>query len=108
MVEAAILSLIGAVLGLVLGVMLGPGMVGLVTQTINDFYYVVNVRSVAVPPLTAGQGLVIGVGAALLAALSAGAGSDAHGTAQPGCAAPRWKARRAAGRSLALAGLGCC
>ena len=69
MVEAAILSLIGALLGLVLGVILGQGMVGLVTQTINDLYYVVTVRSVAVSGWSLLRGLVIGIGAALLAAL---------------------------------------
>src|SRR5690606_16170195 len=38
LVEAVFLSLIGSLIGLALGVALGRGMVGLVTQTINDFY----------------------------------------------------------------------
>jgi putative ABC transport system permease protein len=63
--EAAGLSLIGSLLGLVLGVLLGRAMVRLVTQTINDFYFVVNVRDVPVPPFTLLKGLVIGVAAGL-------------------------------------------
>jgi putative ABC transport system permease protein len=65
--EAVLLSLVGSLLGLVLGVVLGRAMVGLVTQTINDFYFVVNVRDVPVPPLTLVKGVVIGVLAALAA-----------------------------------------
>ncbi|MCO5207207.1 MAG: ABC transporter permease [Anaerolineae bacterium] len=67
--EAAVLGLIGSLLGLGLGVILGQGMVGLVTQTINDLYFVVNVQSVTVPAFTLVKGLVIGVAAALFASL---------------------------------------
>ncbi|MDX1615426.1 MAG: FtsX-like permease family protein [Candidatus Promineifilaceae bacterium] len=67
--ETAVLSLIGASLGLAAGIILGRGMVGLVSQTINDFYFVVNVQSVAVDAFTLVKGLVIGVVAALAAAL---------------------------------------
>ena len=65
--EASALSLVGSLLGLGLGVILGRGMVGLVTQTINDFYFVVNVQDIDIPPLSLLKGLVIGVGAALIA-----------------------------------------
>ena len=67
--EAAALGLVGAVLGVGLGVLLGQGMVRLVTQTINDFYFVVNVQTVAIPFLTLLKGLVIGVLAAVAASL---------------------------------------
>jgi ABC-type lipoprotein release transport system permease subunit len=66
--EAAVLGLIGSLLGVGLGVILGQGMVRLVTQTINDLYFVVNVQDVAIPPLSLLRGLLIGVAAALLAA----------------------------------------
>ena len=66
--EAAVLGLIGSLLGVGLGVVLGQGMVRLVTQTINDLYFVVNVQDVAIPPLSLLRGLLIGVVAALLAA----------------------------------------
>ncbi len=69
LVEAAVLSLIGALLGLGVGIFLGRGMVGLVSQTINDFYFVVNVRDVSVPTGTLLKGLVIGVAAAVAASL---------------------------------------
>lgn len=67
--EAAVLSLIGAVIGLGVGVILGRGMVRLVSQTINDFYFVVNVQDISIPPFTLIKGLVIGIGAALLASV---------------------------------------
>ncbi len=69
LVEAVFLSLIGSLIGLALGVALGRGMVGLVTQTINDFYFVVNVRQVSVPPGVLLKGLAIGVAAAIAASL---------------------------------------
>lgn len=67
--EAAVLSLVGSLLGLALGVLLGRGMVRLVTQTINDFYFVVNVQDVSVPALSLVKGLFIGVLAAVFASL---------------------------------------
>jgi putative ABC transport system permease protein len=69
LVEAVFLSLIGSLIGLALGVVLGRGMVGLVTQTINDFYFVVNVRQVSVPPGVLLKGLAIGIAAAIAASL---------------------------------------
>jgi putative ABC transport system permease protein len=63
--EAAVLSLIGAVIGLGVGVILGKGMVRLVSQTINDFYFVVNVQDISNPHLSLVKGLIIGLGAAL-------------------------------------------
>jgi putative ABC transport system permease protein len=65
--EAAALSLVGSLLGLGLGVLLGRAMVQLVTQTINDFYFVVNVRDVPVPPMTLVKGVIVGVAAGLAA-----------------------------------------
>lgn len=67
--EAAVLSLVGSLLGLGLGVLLARGIVGLITQTINDFYFVVSVRGITIPPFTLIKGLVVGVAAALFAAL---------------------------------------
>jgi putative ABC transport system permease protein len=67
--EAILLSLVGSVLGLGLGIILGRGVVGLITQTINDFYFTVNVTGITVPTSTIVRGLATGVGAAILAAL---------------------------------------
>ena len=67
--EAVLLALLGSLLGLGLGVLLGRGVVGLITQTINDFWFAVNVQGVSVPASSLLRGLAVGVGAALLAAL---------------------------------------
>lgn len=66
--ESLILGLVGAVLGVGLGIVLGQGTVRLITQTINDLYFVVNVQSVTIPPATLLKGVVIGVVAAVAAA----------------------------------------
>ena len=67
--EAILLSLLGSALGLGLGVLLGRGVIGLITQTINDFWFTVNVQDVSVPAATLLRGLAVGVGASALAAL---------------------------------------
>lgn len=68
LLEAGILGLLGTLLGLGLGVVLGRGAVQLVTQTVNDLFFVVAVREIDIPLLTLVKGGVIGVAAALLAA----------------------------------------
>ncbi len=67
--EAAVVALAGSGAGLVVGVGLGRGLVQLVTQTINDLYFVLTVRDLAIPPWTLIKGMAVGVGATLLAAL---------------------------------------
>ena len=66
--EAAIFSVIGSVLGVALGVVLGHSIVGLIAQTINDFYFVVTVQQITLAKSTLVKGLAVGVAAALLAA----------------------------------------
>ena len=66
--EAGLLGLLGTALGLGLGVILGRGAVQLVTQTVNDLFFVVAVREIEIPALTLIKGGVIGVAAALLGA----------------------------------------
>lgn len=67
--EAALLAFVGSVLGLGLGILLGRFTVDAVTQTVNDSYFTVNVTQMQVTPFILVKGLVVGVGAALLAAL---------------------------------------
>ncbi|MFP2908743.1 FtsX-like permease family protein, partial [Pyxidicoccus sp. 3LFB2] len=54
--EAAVLGAVGTVAGLLLGVLLARGLVGLVTQTFNDLYFVVSVRGLALEPFTLAKG----------------------------------------------------
>ncbi|WP_421621364.1 FtsX-like permease family protein [Alkalilimnicola ehrlichii] len=68
LLEAALLGLVGSVLGLVLGIVLAQGLVGLVTRTINDLYFVVQVRGVQPTGVNIALGLALGVGATLVAA----------------------------------------
>jgi putative ABC transport system permease protein len=65
--ESAFLGLVGTVLGLALGVILGRGLVGLVTQTINDLYFVLSVEGLTVPPGALLKGGLIGIAATMLA-----------------------------------------
>ena len=62
--EATGLALVGGLLGLASGLALGHALVGMVSRTINDLYYVVAVNSVALP---AGEPL-LAIGAALMVA----------------------------------------
>lgn len=65
--EAGIFSIIGSILGVGLGIVLGRSIVGLITQTINDFYFVVTVQQVTLSNNTIIKGLIIGIASALFA-----------------------------------------
>lgn len=67
--ESTILALIGSILGLGLGIALGKAIVGLITQSINDFYFVVTVQNVSISSFSLVKGLVIGVLASVFASL---------------------------------------
>ncbi len=67
--EAALLGVGGTIVGLTLGIVLSHGLVRLVTQTITDLYFVLTVRELALTPLVLGKGIVLGMGATVLAAL---------------------------------------
>lgn len=68
--EAALVGLIGSALGIGLGVLLGQGAVRLVTQTINDLYFVVTVRGIVIPPESLLKGALAGILATVAAALA--------------------------------------
>jgi putative ABC transport system permease protein len=68
LVEAALTSALGALLGVGLGWVLGQGAVRLVTQTINDLYFVLSVRDAPLTLTSTLKGVGLGIGAALLAA----------------------------------------
>jgi putative ABC transport system permease protein len=68
--EALLIGVVGTSLGVALGILLGRGLVGLVTQTINDLYFVVSVRQLDVPPLLLLKGFALGVVGVLAATLA--------------------------------------
>ncbi|MEO8083508.1 MAG: ABC transporter permease [Ardenticatenales bacterium] len=67
--EAAVLGAVGAALGVGLGLVLGRGAVALVSRTINDLYFVVDVQGVDASPASLVRGALAGIAAALIAAL---------------------------------------
>ena len=67
--EAVLIGGVGTVGGLGLGILLSQGLVQLVTRTITDLYFVLTVRELALTPVVLGKGMLLGIGASLLAAL---------------------------------------
>ena len=68
LLEALLLGLLGTALGVLLGVWLGSLLVHLVTRTINDLYYVVNVNEFFIAPWSLAKGILLGLSASLIAA----------------------------------------
>jgi putative ABC transport system permease protein len=66
--EALIVGVLGAGLGLGLGILMGQGAVRLVTQTINDLYFVVTVRGIQIPVASLIKGALLGIVATVLTA----------------------------------------
>ncbi len=89
MLEAGLVGATGALLGVLLGIVLGRGLVGFVTRTINDLYFVVTVRGIFVAPQTLAKGFGLG----LLATLAAAAVPANEATRTP----PRAVLRRSSG-----------
>ena len=67
--EALLLGIIGTIAGIFFGIILGKGLVRLVTQSINDLYFVVSVRSLDIPYISLFKGIMLGIGATFFAAL---------------------------------------
>lgn len=59
--EALVLGVIGTVLGLGLGIIFGRFTVKIISQTINDLYFAVNVNTVAVSPFSLLKGVLLGI-----------------------------------------------
>ncbi len=66
--EALLMGAIGAFLGTILGVLMGRGTVGLVTQTINDLFFVTTVRDLPIPLISLIKGNLLGIMATALTA----------------------------------------
>lgn len=67
--EALLLALPAMILGMGLGIALAHELTRLVTRTINDLYFVVNVRTLDLDPSALAKAATLGLGATLLAAL---------------------------------------
>ena len=70
LLETAAASAVGTLLGLGLGWLLGQGAVRLVTQTINDLYFVLSVTQAPLTPSTVAKAAVLGLGAGVLSAVA--------------------------------------
>jgi putative ABC transport system permease protein len=66
--EALVIGLLGALFGLLVGILMGRGMVGLVSQTINDLFFVTTVRDVPIPVNSLLKGAILGVLATIITA----------------------------------------
>jgi len=67
--EGVLLGACGAGMGLLLGLGIAHSLVQLVSQTINDLYYVVAVNATVLPPSSVAKAVGAGLGAALCGAL---------------------------------------
>ena len=67
--EALLIGSAGSVLGMIGGVALGQMLVGLVTQTINDLYFVVRIREMDLSFWSMAKGIALGMGSTVLSAL---------------------------------------
>lgn len=99
LIEAALIGLVGSLIGIALGILLGQQLLGMVTRSINDFYFQVSVNEININSLSLVKGLVVGIGAALLAsAIPALEASSYH----PRMALLRSSLEHRAGRLLPL------
>lgn len=69
LLEAALLGLVGGFLGLGLGILAARALLHMVTQTINDIYFVLTVTEFLIDPWVMVYGVCLGVGVAVVAAL---------------------------------------
>ena len=68
--EALVLGTTGTVLGLLIGPWMSYALVGLITRTINDFYFTLAVTEIALPASGFAKALALGLMVGLVAALS--------------------------------------
>lgn len=66
--EALLVGILGSSLGLLLGILMGQGAVRLVTQTINDLFFVLSVRGIQIPPASLVKGVLLGISASVFTA----------------------------------------
>ncbi|WP_224956416.1 ABC transporter permease [Geomonas subterranea] len=69
--EALVIGIVGSVTGLAVGALLGSELTRLVTRTINDLYFVMEVRRVPLLPGELWKGALLGIAATLAATMPA-------------------------------------
>ncbi|MCX7735689.1 MAG: FtsX-like permease family protein [Candidatus Kapabacteria bacterium] len=69
MLESLAIGLIGTIIGIFLGILLGNYLLGLVTQSINDLYFVITVRDIYVSQETILKTVFLGILATVISAL---------------------------------------
>ncbi len=67
--ESLVLGAAGALIGLIAGTLIAQGLIHLVTRTINDLYFSLNVDRLFISPMVLAKGVGIGLGTTLVAAL---------------------------------------
>ncbi|WP_421775439.1 FtsX-like permease family protein [Gracilimonas sp.] len=66
--EALLIGFLGTTVGMVAGIFLAQVLVKLVTQSINDLYFVLSVQELSIGLFPLAKGIVLGIGATLIAA----------------------------------------
>ncbi|MDR9415472.1 MAG: FtsX-like permease family protein [Gracilimonas sp.] len=66
--EALLIGVLGTVIGLIAGIFLAQVLVKLVTQSINDLYFVLSVQELSIDILPLAKGVILGICATLIAA----------------------------------------
>ena len=66
--EALAIGAVSSIIGVLLGILVGRGLVQVITQNINDLFFVVSVQELAIPAWSLAKGILLGVLAALAAA----------------------------------------
>ena len=67
--EAVLVGVTGVFLGIILGIVLGQGAIHMVTQTINDLYFVLSVRGIQIPVSSLVKGGLLGLMATILSTI---------------------------------------
>jgi putative ABC transport system permease protein len=98
--EALVLGGIGTAVGLILGVVLAQGLLGLVTQTINDLYYSLSISGLALDFASLAKGALLGIGGS---AIAAAIPAYEAARAAPRSAMSRAELERRAGRAASMA-----
>ncbi len=66
--EAFLIGALGTIIGTAAGIVLAQGLVKLVTQSINDLYFVLSVQELSIGFFPLAKGVLLGIGATLIAA----------------------------------------